>query len=193
MRLVVGPVPEPEDFHPEEGGWTALKEPSPWMMQLAALPVAAAAFAATWNLWERLVPGGAHFSFRDPGFLVGLLLLIVVHELIHAAFAPGFPAAGDLLVGFWPQKLAFWAMSLRAMPRGRFLLVLLAPFTALSLLPPLLGAVLGAPPRLVVTLSLLNALFACVDLLGAGMILWQVPRGATVRNKGWATWWRAGA
>jgi hypothetical protein len=38
--------------------------------------------------------------------------------------------------------------------------------------------------------GVLNALFSCVDVLGVGLLLPQVPMRASVRNSGWKTWYR---
>jgi hypothetical protein len=33
-------------------------------------------------------------------------------------------------------------------------------------------------------------MFACGDFVGFALILFQVPRAATVRNQGWRTYWK---
>jgi len=39
-------------------------------------------------------------------------------------------------------------------------------------------------------ISSFNALIACGDLLRAGLVLFQIPAHATVRNQNWREYWR---
>jgi hypothetical protein len=55
--------------------------------------------------------------------------------------------------------------------------------------PWLVSVLLDRVWRVVMLASVLNALVACGDLFGIGLLLWQVPRAATVRNQGWRTFW----
>ena len=74
--------------------------------------------------------------------------------------------------------------------RNRFVAILLLPIIILSLLPMLLAIGLQSASYAWAFASSLNALFACVDVFGAAMVLCQVPRGATLRNQGWRTYWK---
>ncbi|MBK6900621.1 MAG: hypothetical protein IPH09_15675 [bacterium] len=51
-------------------------------------------------------------------------------------------------------------------------------------------AVAGHSSTLLAFASTLNAFFACGDMFGVGLLLSQVPTGATVRNQGWKTFWK---
>jgi hypothetical protein len=42
-------------------------------------------------------------------------------------------------------------------------------------------------------LSLFGSVLACGDLVGAGLIFFQIPRSTIVRNKGWRTYWKFAA
>ncbi len=39
MRFHIGQPPPTANFSPETNGWTPLKEPSPWALQLIATPI----------------------------------------------------------------------------------------------------------------------------------------------------------
>ena len=40
MRFQYGPIPEDDEFHPEAQGWSDLREPSPLIINLLAIPTA---------------------------------------------------------------------------------------------------------------------------------------------------------
>src|SRR5688572_13064520 len=103
MRLHVGPVPDNPDFHPVEEGWRPLREPSAGIFSLVGGGVGilvGAVMAALWALiLQREMKFEAHY-LAGTGWgevllllatpILGIVLLIVVHELIHAAVHPGF-------------------------------------------------------------------------------------------------------
>lgn len=117
----------------------------------------------------------------------------MVHELLHAVVHPDFGASPATVIGCWPAKLLFYAHYEGPFTRNRFLLVFATPFAVISLLPMVL-AVLHILPHgcfaLIAGLSTLNALIACGDYFGFALRLWQVPRRAFARNKGWRTYYK---
>ena len=50
MRVHIGEIPESPEFVPDES-WTLLAEPTPWAMQLMALPIGVVAMAVLGVLW----------------------------------------------------------------------------------------------------------------------------------------------
>jgi len=124
-----------------------------------------------------------------PLWPVCFLALVSVHESLHALAMPHYGLTRQTLIGVWPTRLLFYAAHMDAMPRNRFLWVFAVPFLVLSLVPLLGCALLQVGPAAVVVVSVINGACACGDLLGIGMIAWQVPRHALVRNQGWQTWW----
>jgi hypothetical protein len=95
------------------------------------------------------------------------------------------------MLGAWPAIGVFYAHYEGPQSRNRMLVVLLMPLLVITgglwliemLFPTGWGSVLGA-------FSIVNALFAGGDVLATGIIAWQVPANAEVRNQGWKTWWR---
>jgi hypothetical protein len=196
MRFHIGPVPTNEEFHPAETGWSKLKEPTPWVAQLMAVPVAFGAGALVLVGWSSLV--GSLPTFGETHslgvgsaliLLLAVLLTIPIHELVHMLVHPGSGRSSASILGFWPATLLFYAHYDAALTPRRFLLILAAPFVALSVLPVLASALVGWNSRTLFVVAAFNALAASVDLLGLVIISTQVPRGAVVRNLGYYTWW----
>lgn len=95
------------------------------------------------------------------------------------------------ILGFWPSRVLFYAHYDGEMTRNRFIAILLMPFVVISVVPLLVSAVAQVTSGWVAYISAFNALLACGDMLGAGMVVFQIPATAIVRNQGWRTYWRA--
>lgn len=206
MRLHFGPVPLSADFDPDGEGWTKLREPTPGWMQVIATPIAIAMAALLILAWTHLTPvassrfrvasGSGQDSFFDGAavalatVVLGLATLIAVHELLHAVTFPGWGLTRETLIGVWPARLLFYAAYLGPLSKPRFLWVFAMPFLILSLVPLVVCAAFQTASAAVAILSIVNGACACGDLLGIGLIGWQVPRRALVRNQGWQTWWK---
>jgi hypothetical protein len=196
MRWHVGPIPENPEFQPEEEGWRPLREPTPWVAQLLAVPVAIAITAATLYAWHLLIPAKVLWSKLGAAVLLSLpayVMLVPIHECVHAACHPSSGRSPATIFGFWPSKLLFYAHYEGPMSRNRFLVILGAPFAALTIAPLAACAVASVAPSFVIALTATNSLMACVDLLGVVLIALQIPSSATVRNNGYPTWWRSAA
>ena len=189
MRFHLGAVPETPDFTPD-APWRPMHEPTPWVMQLLALPVGIVACVAVGVLWLLLTPLG-NVPFDSPGTMLGACALIIpIHELIHAAVHPRAGGSDDSILGFWPSRLLFYAHYLGELSRSRFISILLMPLLIISFVPLVVCAIAGGSSGVLAFSSALNALLACGDLLGAGLVIFQVPRDAIVRNQGYRTFWR---
>jgi hypothetical protein len=90
-------------------------------------------------------------------YLLALILMVPVHEFIHAlAYGRGI-GSPHLTVGFWPSRGFGYALFDSPMPRNRVLGMLVAPFLTLSLLPLLcLLWLQGAAWTLVLIFALLH-------------------------------------
>ncbi len=202
MRFHYGAPPEAAEFHPEEGGWQSIREPGPMAIQLLAVPVALGVVALVLALADRLVP---HPDYPAP--IIGLapilyqpmrqwplllLLLIPIHELIHAIGFPESLRSRNTVVGAWLQRGLFYAHYDGPITRERFLLVLALPFLALTGAPLAALAFVGgdAVPGYLASAALINGAACAGDLLGIVLIARQIPRRAMLRNSGWCTYWR---
>jgi hypothetical protein len=186
MRLHIGPIPDSPEFVPD-GTWTVMREPSPWVMQLLALPFGAILSIALAVAWFSFTPLG-QAPPPSAGELFGVLIAMVpAHEALHVAV---HPRTGHSILGFWPSRLLFYTHYHAELRCRRFLAILLAPLAVISLLPLVLCAASATSSAAVGFASVSNALFASGDLLAAGLVAWQIPRTATLRNKGWRVYWR---
>lgn len=204
MRFHYGAVPEDPDFSPEAEGWLAIREPGPWMLQLMALPVAVILLLLSAGLLYLVFPGELFLNTSSPGtisipiwpFLFISILIIPVHELLHAICHPGWGLSSNSVIGLWLSRALFYAHYEGSMSRNRFLLIFAMPYLVLSLLPiPLiaLSAGFGWTPDTVLALaylSLIGGILASGDVVGFWLIISQIPGSAIVRNKGWKTYWR---
>ena len=196
MRFIIGPIPPASDFVQPSNGWAALREPQPLAAIALSLPIGvvlAYSLGIAWTNFTPIAPGiGARFdsvvSSLTP--LVALLMLVGIHELLHAVSAPGFGFSSHTIIGFWPSRGMFYAHYDGDMTAKRFLLVLIMPLIVISVLPLLLAVVFEWGHRTIAFLGVLNALCSCVDVFGVVLLLLQVPLHARVRNSGWRTWYR---
>lgn len=194
MKFTVGGIAENPEFQPEVDGWSPLREPSSKMYMVLAVPVAfvlANVLAIAWALIVELrgIPLSGGDSLAP--VLAAAIVLIPVHEGVHALCHPGFGSSPYTLFGVWPSHLAFWAHYDNQMSRSRFLLTLSAPFLLLTVVPLAIAIALGFSSWFLISLSWLNAIGASADLLGFAIVLFQLKRDVVVRNQVWKTWWRA--
>ncbi len=189
MRFHIGAPPETPDFSPD-ASWKPLREPTPWVMQFFALPLGIVACVAVGFLWLSLTPL-RDLSFDSPGMLlIAFIAIVPIHELIHAAVHPRSGASADSILGVWPSRLLFYAHYTGELSRDRFIAILIMPLLIISFAPLFACAIAGRSSALLAFVSTLNALFACGDIFAIGLLLWQIPSDATVRNQGWRTFWR---
>jgi hypothetical protein len=120
-----------------------------------------------------------------------LLLLILAHEFLHALVHPGWGLSSNTVVGLWLSKGMFYAYYEGEMSRNRLLLVYVTPYIILGMLPTILIATIPELMQSLLWFSLFGSVLACGDLVGAGLIFFQIPRSAIVRNKGWNTYWKS--
>ncbi|HEY9077566.1 MAG TPA: DUF3267 domain-containing protein [Anaerolineaceae bacterium] len=195
MKFHLGKVPEETDFHPKEQGWKSIIEPSPFWIQLIAIPVALATVIPLGLIFLSI---NRHAIMAIPfwGLITVLLFLIPIHEFAHALLHPGWGLTNNTIIAFWPAMMLFYASYRKEMSRNRFLAVFLMPLILLTGLPiPLyiILSVIGIFPEVAGILSLtavINAAAASGDLIGIFLILVQIPANAVVRNQGWRTYWK---
>jgi hypothetical protein len=192
MKFVCGKVPENSDFDPAAEGWTAVREPSVWMYQIIAVPIGFSVAFLLWIFWSTFTSD----IFDDELFLSSIIWLlyvavIIVHELIHALFHPGYGITANTYFGFWPSKLIFYAHYHSTLSKRRFMTVLIAPFIFISVVPLVLCAFSQYNSSVLCIISLFNTLCASVDIFGFMLIYFSVPAGSVVQNKGWKTYYKA--
>lgn len=124
------------------------------------------------------------------GFFV---LLVSLHELLHAVTFPESLSSRNVVMGIWPRALLFYAHYVGELSRERFLFTLICPFAAISIGTLLLALIDPARSGLWLFAGLVNALSSSMDLAGFLLAAVQLPHGARVRNQGRFTYWKPAA
>src|SRR5574341_792374 len=164
-----------------------MREPTPWVMQLLAWPLGIVLSITLAVLWFALTPLAQAPPPSAAELFGGLILMVPAHEALHLA---SHPRTGDSILGFWPSRLLLYTHYHAALPCRRFIAILLIPVAVVSLLPLVLCAASATSSPLLGFASVSNALFASVDLFATGLVAWQIPAKATLRNRGWRVYWR---
>ena len=196
MRLVYGPIPPSRVLNPLAAGWTPLREWTPGRLSviatLAALPIVS---AAVMLLLDHRAEMREDFRTRPLAggmFVAALVLMVPIHELMHAlAYGRGVRTP-HLILGVWPSRGLCCALYDSPVPRDRVLVMLAAPLVVLSVLPLVCLPWLDDSMRLlVVTFCMFHAGTCGGDLIVFSRFISQIPRMAVVHNYGWQTFWTA--
>lgn len=192
MQFHWGGIPKPKGFIPDES-WKSLREPGPWMMQLFAIPLGVVAFIAIGALWfYRTETKESIFKPADSlaTMLGSFVVLVIVHELIHAMVHPQLGRSSQSILGFWPSRLLFYAHYDGELTRNRFIAILAMPTIMITFMPLIVAIIFHLSCGLIAWASTWNILFACGDWFGIILLLSQVPSNATCHNQGWRTYWK---
>ncbi len=132
---------------------------------------------------------GSHAT--APFILLILVASIIMHEGIHLLATPYCGRSRRTTVGVWLLPLMFYVYHDGPRKRGKLALCLILPFLTLSIVPLAFFAISGVRWELASPWVALNGAVAAGDILGFFTILRKVPAGASVRNKGWYSFWKA--
>lgn len=191
MKFHFGKIPDAVDFSPEKENWTPLKEPTPWLVQLLALPIGLALAALFLHLWVHLAPATSHnLATVLNNIFIGIPFTVIIHELIHTLAHPQNGRSSNTILGFWPSKMIFYAHYGGILTKQRFITILVLPFIFISILPLILCIFFSIDSYFLMFVSVFNTIGSCVDLLGVIIIFFQVPSTAIMRNKVWKTYYR---
>lgn len=186
MRFIFNDIPDDENFEPNEE-WTPLKEASNlWIIQLQAIPFLIINGLLIYLLFKLF---GISYIFDSTTILISVLVLIPIHEFIHALFFPeDLIKSKNIYFGFMLKGLAPFVGYNGEMTRNTFIKTLLAPFVIITIVGFLLLIKKSNP--FIESIILFNALGASADCLGVFKLLRQVPKNAVVRNKKIKTYWK---
>ncbi len=186
----------------KEQGWFRLKEPRSvsgailWSMPISLILMLS---AGVWCYFlypplKNLISGQQGFSLEITigievlYYLLGMILYLFIHELIHAAFIPGIRKSDKTYWGF--NGLFGFVFTEEILTRKRMVVISLMPLFILSFAVPFLLAVFGRLSGYLIFLSVFNAGGACVDVLNVILILSQVPKDGILIANGYATFYR---
>lgn len=191
LRFHLGAIPSPPDFT-SNTLWKPMRAPSPWMEKWVMLPIGIVTGGMVAVLWLAITP----LAVRDmtsilslPACLVSFAGIVVVHELLHVAAHPMSGRSPHSILGFG-QSIGFYGHYAGEMTRNRFVAILLMPTVVISFVPLVVAAVAQVPSGWAAFISVFNGFCAGTDMLLAGLVLFQIPATAIVRQQGWRTYWR---
>lgn len=192
MKFILGKMPQNPEFKPEDQGWIPLDEPGSIKIQLFAIPVTVlVALTIQLGFWLVGVDVSPLSKLKNiPIALVIVLGIIPMHELLHFFCLPNFGLNRKSIIGFWPSRLVPYVYYNGALPRNRYILILVCPFVVISVIPLLSSVFKPDLPILIVAVSYLNSLFCGGDLMGLLLLVRQVPSNTLVRNNGYHTFWQ---
>lgn len=121
-------------------------------------------------------------------FIVGLFLLIIVHELLHLIFVPNFFRSDKTYLGFTP--FGCFVYTEEEIYKAWYIFITLVPFIVLSVLFPIILGIFGLLTPTLITLILINAIGSSVDTLTFVFVVRQVPKHAILRSNGTKTYWK---
>ena len=136
MRFVWGAIPPSETFQPTAAGWTRLSRNNSDTFVVIASALAMAPLMA--GLLVLFSDGGASIlRFREELaafaiFISALLLLVPVHEFIHALAYRVPLGSRRLITGIWLSRAMWYVLYDAPLERSRVLLMLCAPFAVLT-------------------------------------------------------------
>jgi len=192
MRLILGPIPPSRVLSPQDEGWTPLREPSSRAFAVQALvlslPFLVPAFL--------ILPGLKGCLRTQPLTLLALVsffaLVTPMHEAIHALAYPGGLRSRHLIMGAWMRRGLCYVVYDSPVSRNRALIMLSAPFIALSSLLAAVAVFAPSEWRLVGTLALLVHTAVCAgDFATFVRLIGQAPKDSLVHNDGWTTYWKS--
>ncbi|KOP78627.1 hypothetical protein AMS59_12430 [Lysinibacillus sp. FJAT-14745] len=181
-----------------KNGWIPMKEPknliSAILLSIPLMIIASMISIGVINIFSSI-------SLRDFGFtsggisitinlsvILGLVLLLIIHELLHLMFIPNFMKSEKTSVGL--TLFGGFVVSEEEISKSRYIVITIAPFLIISIIFPLILSVFGLLTTTLKFLIILNSIGSSVDLLNLLLIMKQVPKNATIKSNGPNTYWK---
>ncbi|WP_068984440.1 DUF3267 domain-containing protein [Lysinibacillus xylanilyticus] len=181
-----------------KNGWIPMKEPknliSAILLSIPLMIVASMISIGVINIFSSI-------SWRDFGFtsggisininlsvILGIVFLLIIHELLHLMFIPNFMKSEKTSVGL--TLFGAFVMTEEKISKPRYMFITIAPFTIISVIFPLILSICGLLTATIKFLIILNSMGSSVDLLNVLLIMKQVPKNATLTSNGANTYWK---
>ena len=116
------------------------------------------------------------------------LVLMIIHEFIHALFIPNVLKSDKTFWGI--NGLYGFVFSTEKFKKGRFIIISIMPFILLSIILPIILSYMGLLNVYTIALCLINAAGSCVDMLNIFLIARQVPNNSLIINNGFETYFK---
>ncbi|MFJ7183929.1 DUF3267 domain-containing protein [Lysinibacillus xylanilyticus] len=181
-----------------KNGWIPMKEPknliSAILLSIPLMIVASMISIGVINIFSSI-------SWRDFGFtsggisininlsvILGIVFLLIIHELLHLMFIPNFMKSEKTSVGL--TLFGAFVMTEEKISKPRYMFITIAPFMIISVIFPLILSISGLLTTTIKFLIILNSMGSSVDLLNVLLIMKQVPKNATLTSNGANTYWK---
>ncbi len=192
MRLVYGPIPPSRVLSPEDEGWTPLCEPPSGVFVIQVLLLSLPFLVPAVGILPELKGCLRTQPLVLPVLVSFFALMTPVHEIIHASVYPGGLCSKHLVMGAWMRRGLCYVVYDSPVSRNRILIMLSAPFIALSSLLAVMAVFAPSGWRLVGILALLVHTAVCTgDFATFVRLIRQTPKDALVHNDGWTTYWKS--
>jgi len=190
MRLNLGPPPKDDTISEEGSTWYPVNEPGLIRLQITAFFTALliAAFIALVILLTR---GSNHIGgMLRPIVLLFIILVIPIHEFLHAVCFKGRLTSKRVIFGFYPKVLGFYAHYIGQVSWYRYIVIAVFPFLILTVIPLIIVIIFNLEYPFVVEVIFANGLASAGDVVTVIIILKQVPRQSILINTGMKTYWK---
>lgn len=181
-----------------KNGWIPMKEPknliSAILLSIPLMIVASMISIGVINIFSSI-------SWRDFGFtsggisininlsvILGIVFLLIIHELLHLMFIPNFMKSEKTSIGL--TLFGAFVMTEEKISKPRYMFITIAPFMIISVIFPLILSICGLLTTTIKFLIILNSMGSSVDLLNVLLIMKQVPKNATLTSNGANTYWK---
>ncbi|MFJ7731673.1 DUF3267 domain-containing protein [Lysinibacillus sp. NPDC097231] len=181
-----------------KNGWIPMKEPKNLVSAiLLSIPLMiVASMISIWviNIFSDITlkdfgftSGGISITI-NLGVILGIVLLLIFHELLHLVFIPNFMKSEKTSIGL--TLFGGFVITEEEISKSRYIFITIAPFIILSLILPLILSAFGLLTTTLKFLVILNAMGSSVDLLNLLLIMKQVPKNSTLTCNGPNTYWK---
>lgn len=118
--------------------------------------------------------------------ILGLIIILVFHELIHLFLVPNFISSKNTYFGLtWFGGFVYSSDKIK---KGRYILITIAPYILISIIFPIIFGAFGLINGYLSILILLNSISSSVDILNFILIIIQVPNGSLLTSNGEKTY-----
>ena len=189
------------DFDPSIKGYKKMKEPSMLTLVWLSIPVGLLTciilfFSAriltdtTLSLIPQKLNIGLPYSLIIWVliFLLFNVVMIIVHELVHALVFPASLLSDNIVFGVHSNGL-FFAFYREDMTKRRMLFSMVSPFLLFTLLPLFLIIIKKIDRPLLMIGLLYHAFCSAGDLIGMYLIIKNTPKRCLIKNKGYHTYY----
>ena len=189
MRFRLGPPPTDDTISEERNTWRLLNEPNPLSLQIIGI-FTAVLITACIALVVSISVGTRHMLNVS---WVRVILFIFLIVPVHAVGFEGGLVSNQVIFGFYPKALSFYAHYNGKIPRNRYVIIAALPFLILTIIPLSIVAVFRPDHTYLTEIIISNGLASAADLLTIIIISLQIPRQSVLINSGMKSYWKPAA